>query len=117
MFAIAAREIDYVDPSSSNDFYKNLGHEGTYIPIAFEHFNSKPIGSIDFLSRTCIDRYRKAGDNMLRGGKGVYISNAMGELSLTCNSNPSIPQQAKPLPCFTLPDTCRVNENMILIEE
>ena len=117
VFAIAAREINYVDPSSSNDFDKNLGHEGTYIPIAFEHFNNKPIGSIDFLSRTCIDRYRVAGNNMLRGGKGVYISNYMGELSVTYNSNPSIPQEAKPLPCFTLPDTCRVNENMILIEE
>lgn len=105
IFAIAARELE----NEWGSWDSHLGKEGTFIPGLYEYYFSNPTKHDSFWTRTVLDRFRDEGDLTTTGGKGVYLFCTMG-VSVGSIDN-------YPLPCFTLPDTCRINESNILIEE
>lgn len=117
VFAISAVELDdTADTPSGNppNRYPGMSPEGIYIDGLFDFLKgnySRRGTDHGSLTRSFVKRFY--ANQSTSPASAVTYSYAINGDALYILSN----QNAYPWPCFTLPDTCRINENNILIEE
>lgn len=115
IFAISAVELDHT-ADTPNDGYPGMSPEGIYIDglLDFLKANYSREGTNEAaLTRSFVRRYYHSGPAFNDACVVVYGNFMDGDELYSIYPDVG----AYPWPCFTLPDTCRINENNILIEE